>query len=132
MLQILSTSNETSTGAELVQNGNFSEIGSDLVTNGDFSDVPLTGGELVTDGNFPTPNTAWGLSSAFTIANNKLHCISDGTYEYAYQNSVFEVGKSYLITFDITDWTLGTIRVRPSTNLPYQTADANGSYSFFT
>ena len=41
MLQILSTSNETSTGAELVQNGNFSEIGSDLVTNGDFSAVPL-------------------------------------------------------------------------------------------
>jgi len=142
MLQIISNSNETSTGPELVQNGNFSElgadvvkngdfaqIGSELVTNGDFSAVPLTGGELVTDGNFPSPNVNWGLLH-FTISSNKLHCISDGTYSYAYQNSVFEVGKTYLITFDITDWTLGTIRVRPSTNVPYQTASANGSYSF--
>ncbi|MGV7235059.1 MAG: hypothetical protein ACQ9ET_02275, partial [Nitrosomonadaceae bacterium] len=116
-------------GSDLVQNGDFAEIGSELVTNGDFSAVPLIGGELVTDGNFPTPNVNWGLLH-FTIANNKLHCISDGTYSYAYQNGVFVAGKTYLITFDITDWTLGTIRVRPSTNVPYQTASANGSYSF--
>lgn len=117
-------------GSDLVQNGDFAEIGSELVTNGDFSAVPL-GGELVTDGNFPTPNVNWSLSSSFTIANNKLHCLSDGTYEFAYQSSVFEIGKSYVITFDITGWTLGTIRVRPTAESPFQTASANGSYSFF-
>jgi len=117
-------------GSDLVQNGDFAEIGSELVTNGDFSAVPL-GGELVTDGNFPTPNVNWSLSSSFTIANNKLHCLSDGTYEFAYQSSVFEIGKSYVITFDITGWTLGTIRVRPTAESPFQKASANGSYSFF-
>ena len=49
MLQIISNSNETSTGTELVQNGNFSEIGSDLVTNGDFS---AAGSNLVSNPNF--------------------------------------------------------------------------------
>jgi len=117
-------------GSDLVENGDFAEIGSELITNGDFSAVPL-GGELVTDGNFPTPNVNWSLSSSFTIANNKLHCLSDGTYEFAYQSSVFEIGKSYVITFDITGWTLGTIRVRPTAESPFQTASANGSYSFF-
>ena len=34
MLQILSTSNETSTGPELVKNGDFSATGSELLTNG--------------------------------------------------------------------------------------------------
>jgi hypothetical protein len=64
MLQILSTSNETSTGAELVQNGNFSEIGSDLVTNGDFSDVPL-GSELVTYPNFTNSDLVqWKIASS--------------------------------------------------------------------
>jgi hypothetical protein len=117
-------------GSDLVQNGDFAQIGSELVTNGDFSDVPL-GGELVTDGNFPTPNVNWSLSSSFSIANNKLHCLSDGTYEFAYQSSVFEIGKSYVITFDITGWSLGTIRVRPTAESPFQTASADGSYSFF-
>ena len=111
-------------------NGDFAQIGSELVTNGDFSDVPL-GSELVTDGNFPTPNVNWSLSSSFSIANNKLHCVSDGTYEFAYQSSVFEIGKSYVITFDITGWTLGTIRVRPTAESPFQTASANGSFFFF-
>ena len=49
MLQILSTSNETSTGPELVQNGDFSELGSDLVQNGDFAEI---GSELITNGDF--------------------------------------------------------------------------------
>ena len=92
--------------------------------------VPTEGAEEVIDGNFPTPNNNWNLT-LFTIANNKLHCISDGTYSNAIQSNVFTVGKKYKITFDITGHTLGEIRVRPSGQSPFFTANANGSYTFY-
>jgi hypothetical protein len=91
---------------------------------------PTLSDEKVVDGNFPTPNNNWNLTF-FTIANNKLHCISDGTYSNAFQSNVFTVGKTYKITFDITGHTLGEIRVRPSGQSPFFTANANGSYIFY-
>jgi hypothetical protein len=50
MLQILSTSNETSTGPELVQNGNFTGVT-----------------ELVVGGDFPLPNADWITAASTTI-----------------------------------------------------------------
>ena len=93
-------------------------------------DVELLGSEEITDGNFPLPNTAWVLSPTFTIADNKLHCVSDGSYQYANQSAMV-VGKTYRITFDITGWVSGNIRVRPSGQSPFQTAGSNGSYIFY-
>ena len=92
--------------------------------------VELLGSEEVTDGNFPTPNTAWDLSPTFTIADNKLHCVSDGSYQYANQSAMV-VGKTYRITFDITGWVSGNVRVRPSGQSPFQLAGSNGSYIFY-
>ena len=92
--------------------------------------VELLGSEEITDGNFPLPNTAWVLSPTFTIADNKLHCVSDGSYQYANQSAMV-VGKTYRITFDITGWVSGNIRVRPSGQSPFQTAGSNGSYIFY-
>jgi hypothetical protein len=90
----------------------------------------ILGDEEVTDGNFPLPNTNWNLSSEFTIADNKLHCVSSGSYQYAYQNTVFTVGKTYKVTFDITGWTLGAIRVRPGGGAVTHIT-ANGSYTLY-
>ena len=50
MLQIISNSNETSTGPELVQNGNF---------------LGVT--QLVVDGDFPLPNVDWITAASTTI-----------------------------------------------------------------
>jgi len=90
----------------------------------------VLGSEEVTDGNFPSPNTAWDLSPTFTIADNKLHCVSDGSYQYANQSAMV-VGKTYRITFDITGWVSGNVRVRPSGQSPFQLAGSNGSYIFY-
>ena len=124
MLQILSTSNETSTGTELVQNGNFSEIGSDLVTNGDFSaeginlvDNPNftdTGSELITNGDFATGDmTGWSVGSSGDGVTPTAVSDGSGGYgalisngvtsgnSYITQNSVFEEGKSYKVSYRI-------------------------------
>ena len=92
--------------------------------------VPTEGADLVTDGDFPLPNVNWTIG-VFTIADNKLHCVSDGTYAYAVQSNVFEVDKRYKVTFDITSWTSGAIRVRPSGQSPFTSIDDNGSYTLY-
>lgn len=77
------------------------------------------------------PNDYWILSSTFTIGTNKLNCVSDGSYQFAYQNNVFTVGKKYKITFDIIDYVSGSIRVRPTGQSGFTTISANGSYTLF-
>ena len=106
MLQILSTSNETSTGPELVQNGNFSEVGSELITNGDFS---ATGSELLPEGASPMSGT-WGGTGV--IVDGKLEKNGMGI---AYLSITNTPGKSYKAIVDVesldgntTFWLAGT------------------------
>ena len=125
MLQILSTSNETSTGTELVQNGNFSELGSDLVTNGDFSAAGInlvsnpnftdTGSELVTDGDFSS-GANWYEGTGCSISGNQ------GVFTSAPSGSGFTgdnlnaaicvIGKSYKVTYTIDSITSGSVGLR--------------------
>ena len=133
MLQILSTSNETSTGPELVQNGDFSELGSDLVqngdfaeigseliTNGDFSAVPL-GSELITNGDFAVSGTltsaSWTLGwntpdSGLSISDGVLNLVNDGSgfVGRVYVNNgvssdrgIIQVGKKYSLTYEVKE-----------------------------
>lgn len=108
-----------------VANGNFAQEGVEEVTNGDFSQI---GSEQVTNGDFATDSN-WLINGTFEITNGRLHCISDGSFQYAGQGSVFEVGKTYKLTFDIVDYTSGSIRVRPSGQSPFNTYNANGTYT---
>jgi hypothetical protein len=88
------------------------------------------GDELVTNGTFDTDSN-WNKSATFTISNGKLHCLSDGSYQYANQANVFVVGRTYKLTFEVVDYTSGVIRVRPSGQSSFITASANGTYTFF-
>ena len=76
--------------SELVQNGNFSELGSELVTNGNFD-----------------TDSDWTKQNGSTISNSEATVISgndnigNGRVNHSlYQDNVFEVGKSYLVTFN--------------------------------
>jgi hypothetical protein len=114
MLQILSTSNETSTGAELVQNGNFSEVGFDLVTNGDFSAAGINlvsnpnftdGVEKIVDGDFPYPNTAWSLNTGVTVPSAGILDF-DGTGGAYASQAILTSGNSYKVTIEVADASL--------------------------
>lgn len=122
---LIQNSNFDEIGPEEITNGNFSQIGSEEVTNGDFSQI---GSERVTNGDFATDSN-WNINGTFEITNGRLHCISDGSFQYAGQGSVFEVGKTYKLTFDIVDYTSGSVRIRPSGQSPFNTYNANGTYT---
>ena len=72
------------------------ELGSDLVTNGDFA----------TDSNW-TKNTGW------SIANGLASCDgSQGGASFFYQDIGIVVGRKYKITFDLSNYSAGSVRVR--------------------
>ena len=78
----------------IVQNGNFSELGSELITNGDFSDGSSS---WVAEGGSST----WiidDVANKFSSTNFAL-----------YQNITRTVGKIYKISFDIVEYTSGSL-----------------------
>ncbi len=80
----------------IVNNGDFSELGSELVTNGDFSDG----------------SSSWvaeGGSSTWVI-DNVANKISSSNFAL-YQNITRTVGKIYKISFDIVEYTSGSLSV---------------------
>lgn len=93
MLQILSTSNETSTGPELVKNGNFSEVGS----------------ELIEDGNFPNGDN-WTLGTGWTIAGNKASVDATATTALSQSPVSITNGKFYRVSLEITDYVSGFLK----------------------
>lgn len=61
------------------------------------------GAEEVVDGNFPIGTSAWLVGDKWTIANNSARLVSNTTdSSFLQQNSVFEIGKIYNLTFDAT------------------------------
>jgi len=111
MLQIISNSNETKTGPELVQNGDFSQLGDDLVENGEFDELGtdvitnggFTGTELVTNGDFLTDLSGWTLSASTPPIwdDGMMKMMSDGaTFSIADQSFTTSIGTTYSLVFD--------------------------------
>lgn len=71
--------------------------------------------EEVVDGDFPLPNVNWTTQTKWTIANNTARLVSNNTdSSFLIQDSVFEIGKTYNLTFDATV-VIGTAKFIDST-----------------
>ncbi len=80
----------------LVQNGDFSQLGSELVTNGDFA----------TDSDWSGVG-----SNGFSISGGKL-ILTDVAYaKNVAQANVTTVGKTYKVTFEVSDYVKGAVRI---------------------
>jgi len=99
---------------ELVSNGNFSQIGTEEVLNGNFSQE---GSELVTNGDFATDSDWSGVgSNGFSISGGKL-ILTDVAYaKNVFQANVTTVGKTYKVTFEISDYVKGNVRIFMGSN----------------
>ena len=113
---------------ELVQNGDFEEIGSEEVTNGDFEQI---GSELVTNGDFSNGATDWVVNAGITITDKANFNNVSGAYV---SQDILTAGKSYKLTFDITDYTSGnpTIFGGAANNISTgYSLNAVGSYTIY-
>ena len=110
--------------SNLVQNGDFSEEGVQEVSNGSFSQE---GVQLVTNGDFAT-DTDWTKQTGWSISNGKA--IANSSNGSIYQPINFIDGKSYKITFDISDYTSGEVACRFNNN-ETNTFNSVGSHTLY-
>lgn len=82
---------------------------------------------LVSNGGFDS-DSGWAHSANFTIADGVLHCVSDGTYEYAVQGSKLTVGKLYRVTGTVSNWSSGNVRMG-STASPFSVS-SDGDFTY--
>jgi len=116
--------------SNLVSNGDFSQEGSQLVTNGDFSQE---GSEEITNGDFSNGSTDWELnpsSGTAIVSNGKLNftnSTSQGT-QVQQRDRSYVIGKTYKITFTVTDYIQGGVRLSLGNNLT-TSVSANGTFT---
>ena len=112
--------------AEKVSNGTF-ELGSEDVSNGDFE----LGSEKVTNGDFANGTTGWTVGNGWNVTNNRLNIDTDDGNESFIQLSILEVGKTYVLTLDVS-LDVGSIKFTSNegANFIITTSDTTISYTF--
>ena len=120
-------------------------LGTRVNPSGLVEDVELLGSELVTDGNFPLPNTNWILggsgSNIPTIGTNDVAINSVDGNSYIQQSGILTSGKYYKITYDVisasatsnvlklaSSFGLGSIPTSVGTQIVYGTAISSTLY----
>ena len=91
-----------------------------------FSYQDALGSEEISNGSFDT-DSDWDLGTGWTISGGSANCDGVG-FPYIRQNNVLVSGKTYLLTFDITSYTSGSIKYEDSVETPIF-YNALGSYS---
>ena len=85
------------------------------------------GSELVTNGDFSNGSTGWLEQGGWTFASGKA--TNDGTNDWSLQQlNLVTVGKTYRITYDVSDYGSGNISVGFNSGGGSTTVAANGSY----
>ena len=92
--------------------------------------VELLGSELVEDSNFPTPNTEWGTTLGWSIADNKAS--NDGTGGILRQTNTVPLNTKFKVVFTVADYVTGNIQIKfaPIAQTIVITGDA--TYTIYT
>ena len=111
--------------SNLVQNGDFSEEGVQQVSDGSFSQESA---ELVTNGDFSNGYTGWNIATGWNISNEKLNAISVNSTS-SFQNGFSFVGKSFKVTYTISDYSQGEVALYLGGNNQTLNRSENGTFT---
>ncbi len=95
---------------ELVQNGDFEQIGSEEVTNGSFD-----------------TDSDWSKETGWTISDGKANANVTGT-QAIYQSGI-TLNKWYKVTYTISDYVSGDVRLRVGTTSTPTVRSSNGTFT---
>lgn len=121
------TFNRDSAATRVNEKGLIEDVGyfgPELVQNGDFSE---TGEELVTNGTFDT-DSDWSKGTGCTIQNDKAKYTNAPSGQGFTQSNFLTIGKFYKITFTVSDYSQGSVKIRYPFNMS-NTITANGTYT---
>lgn len=98
-----------------------------IVNNGDFSEI---GSELVTNGNFDT-DSDWTLPSGSSISDGSLNIDGTQTSNININQNItsLDLTKIYKVTFTISNYTAGQVKVKISNSAQGTFKTANGTYT---
>jgi len=93
--------------------------------------VELLGPELVTNGDFANGTTGWTVGNGWNVTNNRLNIDTDDGSESFRQLSILEVGKTYVLTLDVS-LDVGSIKFESNegANFIITTSDTIISHTF--
>ena len=105
----------------------FWEAPDNIVLNGDYEEL---GSELVTNGGFAVDSDWSGTgSNGYSISSGKLN-LSDSAYATnVAQANVTTIGKAYKVTFEISNYVKGSVRIFLGGNVT-SSVNSNGTYTF--
>jgi len=89
--------------------------------------VGYFGPELVTNGNFAT-DSDWSKGTNCTIENGKAKYTNSPSGQGFTQSNFLTIGKTYKITFTVSDFSLGSVKIRYPFNSS-NTITSNGTYT---
>jgi len=90
------------------------------------ADASTAGAEVIVNGDFAT-DTDWVKGSSWTIGGGLA--TSNGTSSYLEQSSVLVVGKTYEITFDLSNYVSGTLWLHSTKYESSSQYTSNGTYT---
>ena len=111
-------------GPEQVSNGDFNQTGPEEVSNGDFSEI---GPELVVNGDFATDSN-WSTPSGWEIIDGKLEGTNVNAVSTTQSGYTF-LGKTFLVTYTLSDYVQGEVRIYLGGTQSTSNKSANGTYS---
>jgi hypothetical protein len=103
-----------------------------LATLSDTDDTDVTATNLISNSTF-ADSSGWSLDADgnWTISGGTLNSAGTGTPSFAWPSYSFDYGKQYIIQFDISSYTSGTLELSSSTGgTTHSVTQATGTYSF--
>jgi hypothetical protein len=103
-----------------------------LATLSDTDDTDVTATNLISNSTF-ADSSGWSLDADgnWTISGGTLNSAGTGTPSFAWPSYSFDYGKQYIIQFDISSYTSGTLQLSSSTGgATHSVPQATGTYSF--
>jgi hypothetical protein len=92
------------------------------------TDTTNAGAEIVTNGDFAT-DSGWTKGAGWTISGGKATHDSTTGNRYLTQGGILTAGKQYVLTFTISNYTSGTLRIYGGTTQPVDITEGNATYT---
>jgi hypothetical protein len=103
-------------------------VGHNLLATLSDTDTTNAGAEIVTNGDFAT-DSGWTKGGGWTISGGKATHDSTTGNRYLTQGGILTAGKQYVLTFTISNYTSGTLRIYGSTTQPIDITEGNATYT---
>ena len=105
--------------------------GTRVNAQGLIENVDTLGSERVSNGDFSNGSTDWTKGASWSIANGVASSDGSSSNSFSQTSPILEVGKTYLLNFDLSSYSSGTLLLLGGSYQTQENFTSNGSYNVF-